>query len=71
MSEGAGQERWSHTSAVLCMLANINRTKGKPERTPADFDPYEIAKRKERRVADKESLQLLRESLEAMKGRKK
>jgi len=53
------------------MLANINRTKGKPERTPADFDPYEIAKRKERRVADKESLQLLRESLEAMKGRKK
>jgi len=57
---------------VLCMLANINRAKGKPERKPEDFDPYAVAERKGRAVvADKESLEFLRDTLMAWKGKKK
>jgi hypothetical protein len=69
MSEGAGQERWSHTSAVLCLMYNQNRPKGKPEAKPADFDPYEMAARKEKSIASKESLELLRDTLTAWKGK--
>jgi len=73
MSEGAGRERWQHTASILCMIANVNRD---PKKTkaykPEQFDPYAIAERKERRpVADKESLELLRDTLMAWKGQKK
>jgi hypothetical protein len=30
MASAAAEERWNHTSAILAMLANVNRTKGKP-----------------------------------------
>jgi len=73
MSEGAGRERWQHTSSILCMMANNARD---PKKTkafkPEQFDPYAIAERKERRrVADPESLELLRDTLIAWKGQKK
>ena len=47
MAEARGREAWAHTSAVLAMTANVNRD---PKRTKAfksaDFNPYEVAKRK-------------------------
>jgi len=54
------------------MLYNPNRPKGKPEAKPADFDPYELAARKERKeqaVCNRESLELLRDTLTAWKGK--
>ncbi len=72
MSEGAGRERWQHTSAILCMMANNARD---PKKTkaykPEQFDPYAIAAKKERNTADPQSLELLRDTLLAMQGRKK
>jgi hypothetical protein len=41
MAEGAGRERWGHTSAILALIANVNRDpKQTPAFKPADFDPY-------------------------------
>ena len=41
MAEARGREAWAHTSAILALIANVNRD---PKRTrpfkPSDFDPY-------------------------------
>jgi len=51
------------------LIANANRD---PKRSrpfkPSDFDPYARQDRRLRTVADKESLAVLREALEAQKG---
>lgn len=49
MSGGRSKALWSHTSAVLAMLANVNRDpkKGKAF-TSADFNPH--ARKQEARV---------------------
>jgi hypothetical protein len=41
MAQAASRQRWAHTSAVLALLANVNRDpkKARPFK-PADFDPY-------------------------------
>jgi len=69
MAEGSGRERWAHTSAVMALIANVNRDpkKGRAFR-PSDFDPYARQDRRSRKVADKQSLALLKEALEARKG---
>ncbi|MCZ2341695.1 MAG: hypothetical protein LC104_07850 [Bacteroidales bacterium] len=41
MAESAGRERWTHTSAVLALLANVHRDPKKGRAfTTADFHPY-------------------------------
>ena len=69
MAEGLGRERWAHTSLICTLIANANRDpkKGRPFK-PSDFDPYARADRRSARVADKQSLVILREALEAQKG---
>ena len=69
MAEGMGRERWAHTSVLGALLANANRDprRGRPFK-PSDFDPYASADRRLRKAADKESLAILREALEARKG---
>ena len=41
MAEAKGRESWAHTSALMALIANVNRD---PKKTrpykPADFDPY-------------------------------
>lgn len=41
MAEARGRDNWAHTSAVLALVANVNRD---PKKTraykPSDFDPY-------------------------------
>jgi len=41
MAEARGRDNWAHTSAILALVANVNRD---PKKTrafkPADFDPY-------------------------------
>jgi hypothetical protein len=70
MAEGLGRERWAHTSLLCAILANANRD---PKRTrpfkPADFNPYAQQDRRLRKAADKESLTILKEALEARRGR--
>jgi len=69
MAEGLGRERWAHTSLLCALIANANRD---PKRTrplkPSDFDPYSIRDRRERVVADEESLAMLKEALTGRKG---
>jgi len=70
MAEGLGRERWAHTSMLCVLIANANRDpkKHRPFKL-SDFDPYARQDRRSRKVADKESLALLKEALEARKGR--
>ena len=41
MAEARGRDNWAHTSAILALVANVNRDpkKNRPFK-PADFDPY-------------------------------
>ena len=39
MAEGRGRFQWSQTSAILAVLINANRTKGKQVK-PDDLNPY-------------------------------
>jgi len=49
MVEGRGQESWAHTSAVMSLIANVNRDPKKSRQfKPSDFDPYAHRKRRER-----------------------
>jgi hypothetical protein len=71
MAEGHGRDEWGRWSVLLALTANCHRDpqKGRPAK-PADFDPYcRKQKRRQPEVADKESLQLLRQALEAGKER--
>lgn len=36
---------WNHTAHLLAMMANINRGKGRPARSPSDFMPKEPNKK--------------------------
>jgi hypothetical protein len=72
MAEGMGRERWAHTSLICALIANANRDprKGRPFK-PSDFDPYANPRNQDRRlrtVADKQSLAMLRQALEAGKA---
>lgn len=75
MSEGLGRERWAHTSAILALVANVNRDPKKRARPykPDDFNPYRDreSKKRPRRSASKEEMAFLREALMSMKGRGK
>jgi hypothetical protein len=47
MAEGRGRDLWSHTSALLALIANVNRDpkKSRPLK-PADFNPHAASLRK-------------------------
>ncbi len=48
MAEGRSRETWGHTSAVLAMIANVNRVKKTSRKfSPLDFDPYRAEKKRE------------------------
>ena len=50
MDEGRSRAAWAHTSAVLAMLAEVNRDRKKkasPFR-PGDFDPWALQDRKDK-----------------------
>ncbi len=48
MAEGRSRETWEHTSAILAMLANVNRLKKTSRKfTPLDFDPYAREKKRD------------------------
>ena len=70
MAEGLGRERWAHTSVICSLIANANRDAKKHRAyRPSDFDPYARLDRRSRMVAGKQDLNLLREALEARKGK--
>jgi hypothetical protein len=51
MAEARGRDNWAHTSAVLALIANVNRD---PKKTrafkPADFDPYSVRDRRDEAI---------------------
>lgn len=51
MAEARGRECWAHTSAILTLIANVNRD---PKKTrpfkPSDFDPYSAKDRRENAI---------------------
>ena len=46
MAEARCKERWSHTAALMALIANVNRD---PKKTspykPTDFNPYHQSRR--------------------------
>jgi len=70
MAEGRARDEWSRWSVLLAMFANANRDPKKHRAyRPSDFDPYARLDRRSSRVAGKQELNLLREALEARKGK--
>jgi hypothetical protein len=68
MADGHGRDRWARTSLLASILANANRDSKKHRAyRPQDFDPFAHEDRR-RRTADRQSLSLLKEALEARKG---
>jgi len=65
MAEGHGRERWAHTSAMMWIVAMVNRDPKKRKPRPDDFNPY--ASRRRRRPATPEDLAMLRQALEGRK----
>ena len=62
MAEARAVADWSQTSALMALIANVNRPKGKRAYKPNDFDP--TRRKTTQATAD---LSLLRETLEARK----
>lgn len=62
MAEAHGREAWGRTSAVLALIANVNRD---PKKTrpfkPSDFDPYS-AKDKRGEAIELKDMAVLREA---------
>lgn len=48
MAEAQGRGRWAHTSAILALIANVNRDpkKTRPYR-PSDFDPFSASEKRD------------------------
>ena len=40
MAESKQREAWNHTAAVMALLANIHRGKGRSAYSPNDFNPF-------------------------------
>jgi len=62
MAHAAAKERWGRCSALMALIANVNRDpkKGRAFR-PSDFDPY--ADRKSETIAvDKDNMDLLKQA---------
>lgn len=53
MAEGRSRDNWAHTSAILALIANVNRDPKKHRALkPADFDPHAAPKSKRTRTKD-------------------
>ena len=48
MAEARGRDRWAHTSAILALIANVNRD---PKKTraykPSDVDPRSASEKRD------------------------
>jgi len=62
MAEARGRDNWAHTSAILALVANVNRD---PKKTrpykPSDFDPYS-AKDKRDEVIEVTDMSVLKDA---------
>jgi len=62
MAEARGRDNWAHTSAVLALVANVNRD---PKKTrpykPADFDPYSTRRERDEAI-EVEDLAVLKDA---------
>ena len=51
MAEAKGRESWAHTSALMALIANVNRD---PKKTrpfkPADFDPHTVKDKRDKAI---------------------
>ena len=45
MSGGRQKASWNHTSALMALLANVNRSKGQRAFQPGDFHPFTTEQR--------------------------
>ena len=53
MAETRAQSNWAHTSAVMALIANVHRDPKKSKVfSPADFNPYETRKPKQKPAVD-------------------
>ncbi len=43
MAEAVQRERWNHTSSILALLFNVNRSPRSEPARPRDFNPFAAA----------------------------
>ena len=67
LAEGSGRVRWMHTSAVMALIANVNRDPKKTRAFKAEqFNPYARNDRARQRKPD--DLTILKEALTGQGG---
>ncbi len=68
LAEGSGRVRWAHTSAIMALIANVNRDPKKIRRAfkPEQFNPYAANDRRRQRKPD--DLTILKEALTGQGG---
>ena len=67
LAEGSGRVRWTHTSAIMAMIANVNRDSKKTRIFKAEqFNPY--ARNDRRRQRKPDDLTILKEALTGRGG---
>ncbi len=67
LAEGHGRVRWAHTSAIMALIANVNRDPKKTRLFKAEqFNPYARGDRRRQRKPD--DLTILKEALTGQGG---
>ncbi len=67
LAEGSGRVRWAHTSAIMALIANVNRDPKKTRMFKAEqFNPYIRNDRRSQRSPD--DLTILKEALMGQGG---
>jgi len=59
MVEARQRDNWTHTSAILALTANCNRDPKKRPLQPDDFNPFVVAKKKNKARIDMESMKAM------------
>jgi len=62
MAEAKVRNEWSHTSNLMALIANVNRSKKSKVFKPSDFNPLEMAKSKEVIHVDKSNIGILKKA---------
>jgi len=71
MAEARGRDNWAHTSAMMALIANVNRDpkKGRAFK-PADFDPY-AGDRRRAQAIELTKMSDIRKAFPARRGRRR
>ena len=70
MADGCGEAAWGHTSSLMALIANVNRSsKSQKQYKAEDFNPFSRSRKGEQVIVveDAESKKLFKEAFEGFR----